>query len=150
MEEMSAADFLLYPTKFPEVGCITVMKAMSVGCIPITSRYTNSVLRTVPPSTGSPLHEEFMGVGITAGFDMGPLTAYSDNLDYSAWLRKEWVPAVLSAYRAAGGDRRDASTGEGCADSLRQQRDLMKQYAQRAFSWEASAVRMEQLIFGPN
>jgi hypothetical protein len=30
--ELSSAGFLLYPTRFPEIGCITVMKAMSVGC----------------------------------------------------------------------------------------------------------------------
>lgn len=30
---------------YPETGCITVMKAMSCGAIPITSRYTSSVLQ---------------------------------------------------------------------------------------------------------
>jgi hypothetical protein len=36
--------FLLYPTRFSETGCITCIKAMIGGCIPITSRYQQSVL----------------------------------------------------------------------------------------------------------
>lgn len=40
----SKAGFLLYPTSYPEVGCITCLKAMSYGCIPITSMYNKSVL----------------------------------------------------------------------------------------------------------
>jgi glycosyltransferase involved in cell wall biosynthesis/tetratricopeptide (TPR) repeat protein len=42
---MSQAGFLLYPSSFPETGCITMMKAMISGVIPITSHYHSSVLK---------------------------------------------------------------------------------------------------------
>jgi hypothetical protein len=51
LEAYSQAGFLLYPTIYPETGCITMMKAMACGAIPLTSRYTESVLQeltTVP------------------------------------------------------------------------------------------------------
>lgn len=38
------AGFLLYPTTYPEVGCISCLKAMSYGCIPITSLCNESVI----------------------------------------------------------------------------------------------------------
>jgi glycosyltransferase involved in cell wall biosynthesis len=36
--------FYLYPTSFPETGCVALMKALAMGAIPITSRYVNSTL----------------------------------------------------------------------------------------------------------
>jgi predicted O-linked N-acetylglucosamine transferase (SPINDLY family)/glycosyltransferase involved in cell wall biosynthesis/tetratricopeptide (TPR) repeat protein len=47
--------FWLYPTSFPETGCIAALKAMASGCVPITSRFPDSALP-----------------GITRGFDLGP------------------------------------------------------------------------------
>jgi predicted O-linked N-acetylglucosamine transferase (SPINDLY family)/glycosyltransferase involved in cell wall biosynthesis len=44
-QSMSQAGFLLYPSSFPETGCITMMKAMISGVIPITSHYHPSVLK---------------------------------------------------------------------------------------------------------
>ena len=41
------AGFLLYPTNFPETGCITLLKAMACGAFPITSRFTSSVLQNI-------------------------------------------------------------------------------------------------------
>lgn len=40
----SNAGFFLYPTEYPEVGCISCMKAMANGAIPITTMNENSVL----------------------------------------------------------------------------------------------------------
>ncbi len=51
----AAAGFLLYPTNYPETGCITVQKAMCSGAIPITSRFSTSVLPH-----------------LTHGYDLGP------------------------------------------------------------------------------
>ncbi|CAM9567073.1 unnamed protein product, partial [Chrysoparadoxa australica] len=41
---LADAAFILYPTSFPETGCITLMKAMCMGAIPITSRFEASTL----------------------------------------------------------------------------------------------------------
>lgn len=38
------AGFFLYPTTYPEVGCISCMKAMANGAIPITTIHKNSTL----------------------------------------------------------------------------------------------------------
>ncbi|KAH8079204.1 protein N-acetylglucosaminyltransferase [Aureococcus anophagefferens] len=51
------AGFVLYPTTYPETGCVSVMKAMALGAIPITSRFAGSV---VPE--------------LTVDFDLGPAT----------------------------------------------------------------------------
>jgi hypothetical protein len=155
--ELSRAGFMAYPTRFPEVGCVSVMKAMVAGCIPVTSRYTNSVLRPAPapapgPGPGPRGAGDDMGVGVTAEFDLGPAIPYSDNLNYSDWLQKEWVPAVVRAYWVARGNgtRGGGGGGEGegaCTDALQAHREQMQQYAAAAFSWRESARRMEQLFF---
>mmetsp|Transcript_5349 Transcript_5349/g.7366 ORF Transcript_5349/g.7366 Transcript_5349/m.7366 type:complete len:96 (+) Transcript_5349:2-289(+) len=49
------AGFILYPTVFPETGCVTLMKAQSMGAIPITSKFKDS---TLPE--------------LTQGYDLGP------------------------------------------------------------------------------
>ena len=41
------AGFYLYPTTFPEVSCISILKAQAMGAIPITSRILNSNLSEV-------------------------------------------------------------------------------------------------------
>ena len=43
-EELCSSDLILYPTTYPETGCITIMKAMAAGTLPVTSRYEHSVL----------------------------------------------------------------------------------------------------------
>ena len=108
--------YLLYPTQFSETGCITCIKAMISGCIPITSRYKQSVLGNLRQdaaggeateaiyinnisdlkydgrcsmydyfnstcvSIDSGLDETDLDpyVGLTAGFDLGPDLAWSD------------------------------------------------------------------------
>ncbi|CAM9298634.1 unnamed protein product, partial [Phaeothamnion confervicola] len=50
----AGAGFVLYPSAFSETGCVTLMKAMANGAIPITSRFSRSVLPE-----------------LTAGYDMG-------------------------------------------------------------------------------
>lgn len=40
----ASSGFTLYPTSFPETGCVSLMKAQAMGAIPITSRYLNSTL----------------------------------------------------------------------------------------------------------
>ncbi|RLN32139.1 hypothetical protein BBJ28_00007066 [Nothophytophthora sp. Chile5] len=43
-KEYSYAGFYLYPTTFSETSCISLMKAMANGAIPVTSRLPNSAL----------------------------------------------------------------------------------------------------------
>lgn len=51
----AGAGFYLYPTAYPETSCISLMKAMANGAIPITSRFEGSALRET-----------------AGGFDLGP------------------------------------------------------------------------------
>jgi hypothetical protein len=102
-------------------------ECMSFLGIPITSRYTNSVLR---PSSGT---NYALGDGITREFDLGPSIAYSDDQNYTDWITKEWIPAVVGAYSSSKRDLPD----------LRQR---MKQYAQEVFSWKSSAVQFSRLF----
>ena len=107
------AGFLLYPTTWPETGCITVMKAMASGAIPITSRYTHSVL-----------------FNLTAGFDMGPQEPLSSSSFevYGKWL-SSWTQSVITA----------ATTDDHL---LTEKRRSMIKYARYTFSWARSALKV--------
>ena len=77
----SRAGFYLYPTSFPETGCVALMKAQALGAVPVTSRHPNS---TLPELTGS--------------WDLGP-SARTDgvtiNMDRE-WLQS-WAESVVKA-----------------------------------------------------
>ncbi len=82
------AGFILYPTTFQETGCITIMKAMAQGAIPITSRFINS---TLPD--------------LTEPWDLGPSdpiphTVTLDTLPPIDWIYA-WADAVVSAAEKA-------------------------------------------------
>ena len=73
--------FYLYPTSFPETGCVALMKAQALGAIPITSRNPNS---TLPE--------------LTRRWDLGP-PARTDGVTIDrdpAW-REAWADAVVRA-----------------------------------------------------
>ena len=73
------AGFSLYPTSFPETGCVALMKAQALGAIPITSRYANS---TLPE--------------LTLDWDLGPAPARSDvTIDSDPSMLYEWTKAVI-------------------------------------------------------
>ena len=119
----ASAGFLLYPTNFPETGCITAMKAMLSGLIPITSRFADSVLHS-----------------LTAEFDMGPDERLSaqvgrDPRQYALWVQDQWVPAVIAAAGRKGLDER--------------RRDMMV-YAEKSFSWKSTASIFEDTFFAGN
>ena len=95
--------------------------------IPITSRYTDSVLR---PTTGAGYA---LGDGITREFDLGPRAAYSDDKNYTHWLVEEWIPAVVAAHSLSD-------------DKLADLRLRMKQYAHEVFSWKSSALQFSKLF----
>ena len=66
---------MLYPTRFPETGCISVIKAMAMGAIPITSRFANSAL-----------------LQLTDGFDMVRVP-FTDNVSFDYWM-EFWREAI--------------------------------------------------------
>ena len=148
---LSNAGFVLYPSEFPETGCIALMKAMANGCIPITSRYPRS---TLPELTGS--------------YDMGPRplsefgikgTAVNDEIEPDlidteikgkadeGWT-KLWVDAVIKSSFADHTERLKFSeivkddrspTGEslriGKVGSFGIIRSTMKTAAKQRISW---------------
>jgi len=73
------AGFVLYPTTYPETGCVSVMKAMALGAIPVTSRFAGSV---VPE--------------LTVHFDLGPATPRRADAEASILL-DDLKPAVDAA-----------------------------------------------------
>eukprot|EP01032_Pedospumella_encystans_P010712 gene10712-12498_t len=113
------AGFLLYPTTFQETGCITVLRAMACGAIPITSRLYPSVLHT-----------------LTAEYDLGPAplsrVAAQDPLQLTQWLVEQWTPAVIQAHRQA--------------EHLGAYRRRMKEYIQHRYSWAETANTFINLI----
>lgn len=110
------AGFLLYPTAFPETGCITVQKAMSCGAIPLTSRYSTSVLPF-----------------LTAGFDLGPVNALIPGMNYTEWMEREWVPAVIEAAIIEKGE-------------LSKHREAMKRTIREEYTWKRSAETLLSLM----
>ena len=73
------AGFTLYPTTYPETGCVSLMKAQAMGAIPITSRYATS---TLPELCGE--------------YDMGPRPLNGSLSNDPGWAA-EWVDAVVTA-----------------------------------------------------
>ena len=73
--------FYLYPTSFPETGCVALMKALAMGAVPITSRHINS---TLPE--------------LTREWDLGPKgrTDGSTMEDNHEWW-EEWKDSVVKA-----------------------------------------------------
>lgn len=118
---VSTAGFLLYPTTFQETGCITVLRAMAGGAIPITSRLRPSVLPT-----------------LTATHDLGPAEPLTvDRAGRPAvlqrWLREEWTPAVIRAHYLP--------VHELCA-----RRESMKEMTRSTYSWTQTARKLVQLF----
>ena len=80
-EAYAKAGFALYPTSFPETGCVSLMKAQAMGAIPITSRYEHSTL------------PELCGL-----WDLGPPAQRGRLSENKAWQRS-WADAVIAAVR---------------------------------------------------
>jgi predicted O-linked N-acetylglucosamine transferase (SPINDLY family)/glycosyltransferase involved in cell wall biosynthesis len=112
----AAAGFLLYPTQYPETGCITVQKAMAAGAIPITSRFTSSVLPH-----------------LTKDWDMGPKLALRPGENYANWMSEHWLPAIVEASKLP-------------AATLHNHRERMKAHTREHYSWAKSANILESLF----
>lgn len=155
--------FLLYPSAFPETGCIAVIKAMACGCIPITSRAEQSVLgyshsdgrRHDDDSDDDSDSGESRGLG--GVYDLGPRPGYlrnegaaaevEEDLDrpegravFGRWVADKWFSSVLAALHR---ERVNAT-----AMSL-----LRREMAQHVLShsnWDSSADRLLQIISEAN
>ncbi len=128
----SDAGFILYPTTFQETGCITVMKAMVQGAIPITSRFLHS---TLPE--------------LTEPWDLGPTvpiphTVRPGTLPPLEWIYT-WADAVVSAAekntqeKYCGSTHNKEEEEEGYSGSIEERRALMKASARTRFAWSSIA-----------
>lgn len=116
------AGFLLYPSTFQETGCITVIKAMAYGAIPITSKLSPSVLET-----------------ITGQYDFGPkipltMKAVKENSHELENWTHEWTQHVIDTYT-----KHDAN-------SINEHRTKMMKYAREVFTWRNSALLLHSKI----
>jgi len=114
----ASAGFWLYPTSMAETSCISAMKAMGNGAIPITSRLPLSGL-----------------LETTAHFDLGPeprRRAASVASDHT--MLHLWAQAVISAVHRAQ---------EGRLDN---HREAMVEWARRTYSWRSVAVEWSRLF----
>ena len=109
----------LYPTSFPETGCITLLKAMTFGSIPITSKYENSVIKTLAEDSG---------------FDLGPQRMLTFEMSknkklFDSWLYEDYLNSIKLVLDRV--KNRDIS--------LEKHRLDMIQSANMKFTWESSA-----------
>jgi glycosyltransferase involved in cell wall biosynthesis len=116
LHAFATSAFLVYPTNYPETGCLTCLKAMAMGCIPITSRYTDSSL---PHLIGS--------------YDLGPSQPLTPNLtdaERRLWFQTHWIPSLEAAYvqQTSGGIR-----------AIDQHRTEMMSAAVSNFTWRRIA-----------
>ena len=106
-----------YPTAFQETGCMTLLKAMACGSIPITSRLQESVLSE-----------------LTFSHDLGPskplfVKNLSNGLSYEKWVSEVWLAAALEGLNLP-------------PEELQQKRINMKSDIQKKYSWKISAAKM--------
>ena len=113
-EEYAKAGFILYPTAFSETGCITLIKAMCSGALPITSKYSHSVLPN-----------------LTMPYDLGPPRGLIPGDDYEWWMINHYVPAVLGAL--------NASLTEKGEEVMGKTRYEMKKNVRKRLVWSESA-----------
>ncbi len=122
------AGFILYPTTFQETGCITIMKEMTQGAIPITSKFLYS---TLPE--------------LTEPWDLGPSdpiphTVTPDTLLPIEWIYT-WADAVISAAEKATKEKYCSGNDlvRGYKGEIEERRALMKASARTRFPWSSIA-----------
>ena len=157
------AGFYLYPTIFPETGCVALMKAMALGAIPITSRNPNSTLPELTKhwDLGPRRMEERraeVALDIDIDIDIETIkTVLMDGGAYSVWY-EDWIRRVvkaatlpLKAERLKREKRNEQSDGlsDGLNDNafkelkdvhdLEEYRMLMMKESQHRFLWSTVA-----------
>eukprot|EP00924_Labyrinthula_sp_SR-Ha-C_P008074 snap_masked-scaffold_11-processed-gene-2.14-mRNA-1 protein AED:0.49 eAED:0.53 QI:0/-1/0/1/-1/1/1/0/1457 len=110
--------FQLYPTQFPETGCVSLMKGMINGAIPITSRNPNSVLPE-----------------ITSEFDLGVhnQSRPSVNIDQDPNWQQSWVRRVLQSLKLSELD-------------IANHRRAMVEAARKTFKWSKTAIAWREIF----
>ena len=128
MAAYTRAGFWLYPTTFQETGCISGMRAMVCGAIPITSKLSPSVLG-------------ISGDDLTRSYDFGPTNNPLDvSMASSADALTDWVKMFWTKSVAAARGRSD--------ESLSSHREDMIRYSRETFSWRKSATKLEEIMAG--
>jgi protein O-GlcNAc transferase len=122
-EGLSTSGFLLYPSTFPETGCITVMRSMLLGAIPVTSRYFESAL-----------------FNLTMDHDLGPppeLALKASDIKIQSvldsWINEIWLKSLISI--------KFLSDAELSAHRTRMIAD-----AAERFTWSKAAATFESLV----
>lgn len=106
----ASASLTLYPTSVEiETGCISVLKAMANGAIPVTSRYRLSVLPE-----------------LTSRWDLGPPARPTGKISQDAAWLQEWADAVVDAVHMPQSE-------------IEQLRSEMVAWARRERTWSAVA-----------
>ncbi|DAZ99932.1 TPA: hypothetical protein N0F65_008739 [Lagenidium giganteum] len=75
------AGFYLFPTSFSETSCVSLMKAMANGAVPITSRFPNSALSET-----------------CDGYDLGPRALGSEKIESDPQWLTLWVDSIIAAW----------------------------------------------------
>lgn len=119
----ASSGFILYPTTFPETGCITLMKAQAMGAIPITSRHRKSTLQE-----------------LTGPYDLGPRELAGDTYAEDPEWPLLWLEAVVQASNRDYEERQQQKYGgKAGGDSLQALRQDMIRAARARFSWATVA-----------
>jgi glycosyltransferase involved in cell wall biosynthesis len=127
LEAFATSSYFVYPTAYPETGCLTCLKAMAMGCIPITSRYVNSSL---PHLIGS--------------YDLGPPQPLVPNLseeDMVQWFQKDWIPSLQAVSRK----EKDPLTKL----QVERHRLAMMEETRSRYTWRRIAEQFHELILAP-
>jgi len=124
----AASSFILYPTSYPETGCVTLMKAMASGALPITSKFATS---TLPELTG----QWDLGVELEGIWD-------DDIFGFSLVQKEEEWPTNLTKFIDAYVE--NIVQAYLNVESMREKRKKMIVYARNRFSWTNVAKLWKQ------
>jgi predicted O-linked N-acetylglucosamine transferase (SPINDLY family)/glycosyltransferase involved in cell wall biosynthesis len=146
-KSMKKGGFLLYPSSFPETGCITMMKAMIAGIIPITSHYSNSVLAELgeeydfgphsdKKSTKSELSTGEVHPFLNQTFHRLTPEILSNGTKFHYWAIEDYLRSVIATIDFAMDN----------PERLKQIREQMKKKMVRKFSWKNSARLIKEYL----
>jgi len=115
----ASAGFILYPTVFPETGCVTLMKAMCMGAIPITSKFATS---TLPE--------------LTQVYDLGPRPLVGGYGQDPLW-KQLWIEHVIEVALQDIEERRlETIVKTPEPRPIQKHRKEMKTWARERFLWQ--------------